>query len=67
MLVNRSGGSVTVFGTDIDKDFSTAKAYFGVVPQEFNFNIFEKVINIVINQAGYYGIPRQLAKTRAKK
>jgi ABC-2 type transport system ATP-binding protein len=66
-LVNKSSGSVEVFGTNIDKDFSTAKAFFGVVPQEFNFNIFEKVINIIINQAGYYGIPRQLAKTRAKK
>jgi len=66
-LVNKSGGSVSVFGHDIDTDFSGAKTYVGVVPQEFNFNIFEKVLDIVVSQAGYYGIPRSIAVPRAKK
>jgi ABC-2 type transport system ATP-binding protein len=60
-LVNKTGGKVKIFGTDIDEDFSKAKKMVGVVPQEFNFNMFEKVIDIVIQQAGYYGIDRQTA------
>ncbi len=56
-LVNKSGGKVRVFGHDIDTDLSGAKLNLGVVPQEFNFNQFEKVIDIVTTQAGYYGIP----------
>ncbi|MBB1489517.1 ABC transporter ATP-binding protein [Oceanospirillum sediminis] len=65
-LVNKTEGAVEIFGTDIDKDFSTAKRYLGVVPQEFNFNQFEKVFDIVLCQAGYYGIPRSEAKGRAE-
>lgn len=65
-LVNKTEGSVEIFGTDIDKDFSKAKRYLGVVPQEFNFNQFEKVFDIVLCQAGYYGIPRSEAKGRAE-
>lgn len=66
-LVNKSSGEVKINDIDIDKDFDLAKTYLGVVPQEFNFNWFEKVEDIVINQAGYYGIPRNIAKTRAEK
>ncbi|MEM1191651.1 MAG: ABC transporter ATP-binding protein [Pseudomonadota bacterium] len=66
-LVDKSGGSVEIFGVDIDHDFPAAKQYIGVVPQEFNFNLFEKVLDIVTNQAGYYGLPRPLAFERAEK
>ena len=66
-LVRKSEGSVTVFGHDIDADFSGAKQYVGVVPQEFNFNQFEKPIDILINQAGYFGIPAMVAAKRAEK
>ena len=66
-LVNKTGGKVSIFGVDTDKDFSTAKNFIGVVPQEFNFNRFEKVFNIVVTQAGYYGMPLPLAKKRAEK
>ncbi len=66
-LVNKTGGEVKVFGVDVDKDRSLAKTHIGLVPQEFNFNIFEKVIDIVTTQAGYYGIPRAEALTRAEK
>ncbi len=66
-LVNKSDGEVKVFGVDIDKDRSLAKTHIGLVPQEFNFNIFEKVIDIVTTQAGYYGIPRAEALSRAEK
>lgn len=66
-LVNKTGGSVKVFGYDIDKEPEKAKAQIGVVQQEVNFNPFEKCIDVVINQAGYYGIPRSIAIPRAKK
>lgn len=66
-LVRKTSGTVKVFGCDIDEDFSTAKEYLGVVPQEFNFNIFENVKDIVMNQAGYYGLPRAIANERADK
>jgi ABC-2 type transport system ATP-binding protein len=66
-LVRKSSGTVKVFGYDIDKDFSLAKQHVGVVPQEFNFNQFEKPIDILVNQAGYYGIPPKLAHERAEK
>jgi len=66
-LVNKSGGSVEVFGKSIDTDLSAAKSYIGLVPQEFNFNMFEPVEEIVINQAGYYGIERKEATRRAEK
>ncbi|GAB1263330.1 ABC transporter ATP-binding protein [Aurantivibrio infirmus] len=66
-LVKKSGGNVAIFGKDIDQDFSAAKSELGVVPQEFNFNQFEKVEDIVVNQGGYYGIPLAIAKQRAEK
>jgi ABC-2 type transport system ATP-binding protein len=63
-LVNKSAGQVQVFGHDIDTDLETAKACIGLVPQEINFNQFEKVSTILVNQAGFYGIPRSVAKER---
>lgn len=66
-LVRKTEGSVAIFGHDIDADFSAAKQYVGVVPQEFNFNQFEKPIDILINQAGYFGIPAKIAAERAEK
>lgn len=66
-LVNKSSGQVKVYDHDIDTDFPGAKSCLGLMPQEFNFNIFEKVIQIVVNQAGYYGIPRRIAYDRAEK
>jgi len=65
-LVNKSAGTVRVFGHDIDTDLAAAKACIGLVPQEFNFNQFEPVVEILVNQAGYYGIPRRLAFERAE-
>ena len=64
-LVNKTSGQVEVFGHDINRDPSAAKACIGLVPQEFNFNMFEPVIEVVANQAGYYGIPRGEAMHRA--
>ena len=66
-LVRKSSGSVSVFGHDIDADFANAKRYIGVVPQEFNFNQFEQPIDILVNQAGYYGIGRRVALERAER
>jgi len=66
-LVRKSSGSVKIFGVDIDQDFSAAKQFVGVVPQEFNFNQFEKPLDILITQAGYYGIPSTVAAGRAEK
>jgi len=66
-LVNKSGGRVRVFGHDIDTELSAAKLNLGVVPQEFNFNQFEKVFDIVTTQAGYYGIPLKQARISAEK
>jgi len=60
-LVNKSSGRVSVFGYDLKKDNAKAKACIGLVPQEINFNQFETVKNIVLNQAGYYGMPRKQA------
>lgn len=65
-LINKSNGQVFVFDTDIDKNSEKAKTYLGVVPQEFNFGMFDKIIDTMINQAGYYGIPRKIAKERAE-
>ncbi|CAM3898534.1 ABC transporter ATP-binding protein [Xenorhabdus thuongxuanensis] len=65
-LVNKSGGKVRVFGYDIDTALVNAKRQLGLVPQEFNFNPFETVIQIVLNQAGYYGVPRNVALERAE-
>jgi ABC-2 type transport system ATP-binding protein len=66
-LVNKTGGTASVFGYDIDKQPEMAKAQIGVVPQEINFNPFEKCIDVVVNQAGYYGIPRSEALPRAEQ
>ena len=66
-LVNKSSGKVNIFGYDLDRDLETAKSFIGLVPQEFNFNQFEPTIEIVVNQAGYYGINRKLAYQRAEK
>ncbi|PHM49625.1 ABC transporter ATP-binding protein [Xenorhabdus miraniensis] len=65
-LVNKSSGKVKVFDYDIDTDIVNAKRQLGLVPQEFNFNQFETVIQIVLNQAGYYGVPRDVAQDRAE-
>ena len=64
-LVSKSGGNVRICGIDIDEDFSLAKKQIGIVPQEFNFNVFEKVEDVLIHQAGYYGIPIGIARERA--
>lgn len=66
-LVNKSGGEVKIFGHDIDTDLEAAKTCIGLVPQEINMNLFDSVLNIVVNQAGYYGIERKLALERAEK
>ncbi|HHW77484.1 MAG TPA: ABC transporter ATP-binding protein [Xanthomonadaceae bacterium] len=65
-LVRKTGGSVQVFGHDLDRELNAVKSCIGLVPQEFNFNQFEPVIEIVVNQAGYYGIPRNPAQQRAE-
>jgi len=66
-LVDKSGGKVSVFDVDIDEDFPAAKKYIGIVPQEFNFNPFENVLDIVVNQGGFYGLPPAIAHQRAEK
>lgn len=66
-LVNKTSGKVKVFGYDIDTDLVRAKQQIGLVPQEFNFNPFETVEQIVVNQAGYYGVPRNEALKRSEK
>jgi len=66
-LVNKTSGKVTVFGHDIDNELELAKQNLGLVPQEFNFNQFETVEQIVLQQAGYYGVPKSVAKQRAEK
>jgi ABC-2 type transport system ATP-binding protein len=66
-LVNKTSGQVEVFGYDIDRQLEAAKSCIGLVPQEINFNMFETPFTIVVNQAGFYGIPRRLAKQRAEK
>lgn len=66
-LVRKTSGTINIMGIDIDKDMPRAKAHLGLVPQEFNLNIFEPPSQILINQAGYYGIPTSIAKKRAEK
>lgn len=66
-LVSKSDGRVQVFDADIDTDFPGAKKHLGIVPQEFNFNMFETGFDVVVNQGGYYGMPRKLAQDRAEK
>jgi len=65
-LVKKTSGQVQVFGNDLDADLETVKTHIGLVPQEFNFNQFEPVVEIVVNQAGYYGLKRALAYERAE-
>jgi ABC-2 type transport system ATP-binding protein len=66
-LINKTAGKVRVFGHDMDKDLAQAKALIGVVPQEVNFSQFEKISHILINQAGYYGIPKKIAEKRMEE
>lgn len=66
-LVNKSGGTASVFGHDIDRELEAAKTCIGIVPQELNFNQFETPFTIVVNQAGFYGIPRHVARERTEK
>jgi ABC-2 type transport system ATP-binding protein len=66
-IVNKTSGTIKVFGHDIDKDFSAAKNFLGVVPQEFNFHMFENVQDIVVNQAGYFGIEYKKAIVDAEQ
>lgn len=66
-LVNKTAGRVEVFGRDLDRDPAGVKSCIGLVPQEFNFNLFLPVIEVVLNQAGYYGIPRREARVRAER
>jgi len=65
-LVNKSSGRVSICGHDLDREREAAKRQIGLVPQEFNFNMWEPVVEILVNQAGYYGIPRKLAYMRAE-
>jgi len=66
-LVNKTAGQVEVFGHNIDTDLEAAKSELGLVPQEFNFGQFETLTQILVNQAGYYGVPRKVAHQRADK
>ncbi len=66
-LINKSAGEVVIYGYDLDRDRNRAKSQIGLVPQEFNFNMWEPVVEILVNQAGYYGIPRKLAFQRAEE
>ncbi|CAM4170172.1 ABC transporter ATP-binding protein [Pseudoalteromonas ostreae] len=66
-LVNKTKGLVEVFGHNIDSDLEAAKSQLGLVPQEFNFSQFETLTQILVNQAGYYGVPRKVAHQRADK
>lgn len=66
-LVNKTAGKVEIFGHDLDREPELAKSRIGLVPQEINFNQFEKVSEILVNQAGFYGLPASLARQRAEK
>ncbi|MEE3197956.1 MAG: ABC transporter ATP-binding protein [Pseudomonadota bacterium] len=66
-LVTKSAGRIRAFGYDLDREIEAVKACIGVVPQEVNLNMFEKNQNVLINQAGYYGVPRRIARVRAEK
>lgn len=66
-LVNKTAGTVEIFGHDLDTATAAAKARIGVVPQEFNFNVFEAAEDVLLNQAGYHGLERRLARVRAEK
>src|SRR5699024_3715372 len=66
-LVNKTDGTIRVFGKNLDEDPTGVRSMIGLVPQEVNFNLWERVIDIILNQAGYYGIPRKLALQRAER
>jgi ABC-2 type transport system ATP-binding protein len=66
-LIRKSGGTVSVFGHDLERERDAAKACIGVVPQEINLNMFERNDHTLINQAGYYGVPKPVAQQRAEK
>lgn len=66
-LVTKSAGRIRAFGYDLDREIEAVKACIGVVPQEVNLNMFEKNQHVLINQAGYYGVPRGIARVRAEK
>lgn len=66
-LITKSAGKIAVFNYDLDHNLTQAKSMLGVVPQELNFSIFEKISHTLINQAGYYGIPRKIARQRMEK
>lgn len=66
-LVNKTSGSIHVFGHDMDQAHALTKSFIGVVPQEINFSLFDKVKHTLINQAGYYGIPKAVANERADR
>ncbi|HEY8507184.1 MAG TPA: ABC transporter ATP-binding protein, partial [Steroidobacteraceae bacterium] len=66
-LVKKTGGTMSIFGHDIDREPEAAKACIGIVPQELNFNQFETPETIVLNQAGFYGIRRRVARQRAEQ
>jgi ABC-2 type transport system ATP-binding protein len=65
-LVTKTSGRVSVFGKDLDRELNAVKNAIGVVPQELNLNLWDKALNIVINQAGFYGLPRDHARRRAE-
>ncbi len=66
-LIRKTAGRIKIFDADIDTEFPRAKNYLGLVPQEFNFHMFERVYDICVTQAGYYGLPQKLAHVRAQK
>lgn len=66
-LINKTSGTINIFGHNTDTNLADAKSCIGVVPQEINFNAFEKISHILINQAGYYGIPKSIASARMEK
>jgi ABC-2 type transport system ATP-binding protein len=66
-LVNKTGGTIEVFGHDVDRELEAAKSCIGIVPQEINFNQFETCETILVNQGGFYGLPRAVARERAEK
>ena len=65
-LIKKTAGNVDIYGLNIDTHFNKAKQYIGLVPQEFSFNQFEPVIEILVNQAGYYGVPPRKARSQAE-
>lgn len=65
-LVTKTAGTISVFGYDIDTALGQAKSLIGIVPQEMNFSLFDNITNVLVNQAGYYGIPRNIALERAE-